>query len=266
MYFIHRVIGLELAYWIVPVFGALGGLVGSMIRNSSHLVLVAYESASRRVRLGFIGDIILGLGGSAVVAFLFENTLNFDPGKTSSYPLMISVCFTAGVFGQLLIEMAGEKVIAKEALKVAKSAQKDTESLKITASAAFVSASYYEADKGSLDKALQAADEALELDPSNVAASIAKARALKRMTKVNEALEIINAALKRPDLAGTSDLGVLLYNKACYKLLIAPEAVDEALELLRRSFELYPHLKTIAPKDGDLTVLLQNPEFMRLTG
>lgn len=267
MYFIHAVIGLHLAYWIVPVFGALGGLVGSLIRSGNYLTLVTFDQVACRVRLGFIGDIILGLGGAAVVAFLFENTLNFDPQKQASYPLMISVCFIAGVFGQLLIEMAGEKVLAKEALALAKSAQKDTHELKTSASSAFVIASLYKYDKGLYDEALKAAEEALESDPTNVRATVAKARALKKLGKINDALVVTNEALQSSRVVlAKEDRGTLLYNKACYTLLLNPQAVDETLGILKQAFELRPNIGELVRRDPDMEAIWSNETFLQLTG
>jgi tetratricopeptide (TPR) repeat protein len=126
--------------------------------------------------------------------------------------------------------MLADKVVAKEALNVAKNAQKGTEELKPSAASAFVMASAYKFDKGSFEEALKAANQALDLDPRNLVAMVAKARALKRLGRVQEALDITNEALKLPDVATPNEnLGVLLYNKACYTLLLKPEAVAQGL-------------------------------------
>jgi len=267
MYFMHTIIGLSPAYWIVPVFGALGGLVGSLIRNANHLTLVTFDPESCRIRLGFIGDVILGLGGAAVVSFLFENTLNFDPAKPASYPLMISVCFVAGVFGQLLIEIAGEKVIAKEALSIAQKAGKETEALKTSSADAFVVASLYKFDKELYGEALEAANDALALNPTNVKAVVAKGRALKKLGNVKEALSTVDKALKQSDLKLTDqNRGVLLYNKACYLLLVNPTGTEEALGFLEQALALRPSAKEKAPQDEDLRGIWTDPKFLQLTG
>jgi hypothetical protein len=265
MYFIHRVLGLDIAYWIVPVFGALGGLVGSLIRNVNHLNLVSFDSSNNRVRLGFIGDVILGLGGSAVVSFLFENTLRFEPEKKESYPLMISVCFLAGVFGQLLIMKAGKEWLAQEALDVANDAKRQANQLKSSAASAFVIASLYKFDKGLYEEALKAADEALGLEPDNIGGAVAKARALKRLARLTEALVVIDGALRLPkEIVENENEGVLLYNKACYRLLLEPGATDEVLELLKRAFVLNPGLKASAATDTDLAPLRNDRRFLDL--
>jgi hypothetical protein len=265
MYFIHKILGLDLAYWIVPVFGALGGLVGSLIRNVNYLNLVSFDSSNNRVRLGFVGDVILGLGGSAVVSFLFENTLRFEPEKKESYPLMISVCFLAGVFGQLLIMKAGKEWLAQEALDVANDAKRQADRLKSSAASAFVIASLYKFDKGLYEEALKAADEALGLDPDNIGGAVAKARALKRLARVAEAIAVIERALRLPkEIVENENEGVLLYNKACYRLLLEPGAVDEVLKLLERAFILNPGLKASAVIDPDLAPLGNDRRFLDL--
>lgn len=266
MYFVHGVIGLDLAYWIVPVFGALGGLVGSLIRNMNHLSMVSFNADSNRLHLGFVGDVILGLGGAAVVTFLFESTLRFDPDRKESYPLMISVCFLAGVFGQLLIMKAGKEWLAQEALDVAKETKKKTEKLEASAASAYVIASLYKYDHGLYEEALKAAEEALKLDSNDVAAIIAKARALKRLGDVQGAMNVVNAALGRPrPPIEDEDRGALLYNKACYTLLLNAAAVDETLRLLEEAFPLNQIAKAAARGDDDLRGIWGNQRFQQLT-
>jgi len=266
MYFVHRTIGLHASYWMVPVFGALGGLTGSLIRDSNSLSLVYLDPAKREVHLGFVGDMILGLGGATAIVFLFDNTLKFDPNKPESYPLMASLCFIAGAFGQRVIESAGEK-LAKDAMKVAKDAQGQAEDLRANQASAFVIASLYKYDHGLFDEALKAAEQALELAPSDVPAIIAKARALKRLGRVKEALDITEAALKRPvSQVGGPDYGALLYNSLCYKLLLQQVSADEAIKLLRDAITLRPELRANAPTDQDLKALWDNSAFLQLTG
>ncbi len=73
MHFTTDRVGLPIAYWLVPIFGAGGGTVGGVLRNDNKLVLCKIEFPNR-ILLGVIGDISAGLGGACAVVFLFGNT------------------------------------------------------------------------------------------------------------------------------------------------------------------------------------------------
>ena len=116
-------LGVASSYWLVPVFGGLGGMVGGIIRSDNRLELCSFES-STKVNLGVIGHISVGLGGSSALMFLFGSLLNFDPHKAESFVLIASVSFVAGAFGRDIVEAAGNKMrklAAEEARKTAQS-------------------------------------------------------------------------------------------------------------------------------------------------
>lgn len=266
MYFLRVVLRLHVAYWLVPVFGGLGGLVGCLMRNDNQLPLVTFDRNEISMRLGFVGDVILGLGGASAVVFLFENTLKFNPEDKNSYPLLISICFVAGVFGSRVIQQAGDR-IAKEALSRAKDAQKGIAGIATSTAMTYVLESREQYMSHRYSEALASAKKALEQDPLNVRAMNAMARALKKLDRVEEAFSTINEALKLPreeDPGSLENYGVLLYNRVCYGLILGRLTSAEAVSELRRSFELFPRLRQIAKTDSDLEVLRQEPQFQQL--
>jgi tetratricopeptide (TPR) repeat protein len=99
---------------------------------------------------------------------------------------------------------------------------------------------------------------ALEQDSKYANAYVEKGRALKRLGKIKEALEAIEIAFQI-----NSDKPEVLYNRACYKLLLG-SPVDEVLENLGRAIAAKPELKEEAKKDPDLQSLFENPEFIKL--
>ncbi len=266
MYFLHSVLLLHKAYWVVPIFGALGGLVGCLMRNGNHLPLGSFDSKRASVHLGFVGDMVLGLGGASAIVFLFENTLKFDPDQKSSYPLLISVCFLAGVFGRLVVQEAGQKMV-KEALSRATRAEEGVERLIDPSVMTYILESREQYRAKRYSEALGSANKALQMDPTSVRAMNVKARALKQLGRLDEAYALIKEALSQKFSADQNALenrGVVLYNKVCYGLLLGISTDNEALTDLEESFRMFPRGRIEAASDPDLIRLHQNPEFKRL--
>lgn len=271
MWFITHKLTLASAYWLVPVFGALGGAVGGILRSENVFELCTVEAAeaakdySGKVRrpshakvcLGTLGEIAVGLGGSVGAVFLFGGTLKFDESDPKTYVLLISVSFLAGAFGKVVVEAAGNRL-----LNDVKNTKKDVKIAQIQADGASVVAYTLMAgvanNQGDAQTGLRLAESALELDNEYITAYIEKGRALWRMGRREEALNNVETALSfnsnRPDA---------LYNRACYKLGLGGD-LGGVLEDLRRAFETRPKYKELAKKDPDLVTLASVPEFARL--
>ncbi len=279
MGFITQKLGIAGVYWLVPIFGGLGGAVGGILRNSNSLELSSFDNISPapsrtgdnkgvkpehwNICLGLVGDLATGLGGATAAVFLFGGTLKFEEHDPKSYVLLVSVSFLAGAFGKQVVSMAGERLL-KEAKMEAKEAKVEAESARRQADRA--TAMGYTLQAVQLDRkkepkeALAMAELALESDPSYANAYGEKARALKRLGRVEEALSVVEEGLKKdPDKAA------LLYNRACYKALLGRFSnPDEVLAGLKRAFEINPELKTEALKDEDLARVRDLPEFNKL--
>jgi len=266
VYFIMRFttgsLNLPETYWLVPLFGAIGGAVGGVLRNENKLALSMIEVPDR-IQLGVVGDICLGLGGACAVVFLFGNTLQIDPKDDArSKLLLISISFLAGVFGKRIVELAGQKLL-KQAEEKAKAVAQETVTTEVAppaaATYAFAATELIRTGE-SIPKALEMAELALRYDPKSIHALIEKARALKRLGKVEEALATIEEALRiRPDEPKS------LYNRACYMSILKKNSA-EILADLKKAFQSLPELREDARKDPDFESMRSLPEFKNLVG
>ena len=257
MHFSTGSLGLPMAYWLVPLFGAVGGAVGGVRRNDNKLALSAVEIPDR-IRLGVVGDICVGLGGACAIVFLFGNTLQIDPAANPrSSVLLISVSFLAGVFGNKIIERAGQELLNK-----AKDVAQETAKAEVAPLNAVIHAvAAGELIKsGEFHQALELAERALKIDPKNIRAHIVKGVALKRLGRVKEALATIEEALRiRPDETDC------LYNRACYMSILKMNST-QILADLKKAFDFAPELRDYARKDQDFESMRDLPEFKSLLG
>ncbi len=110
MLFMTDQLHVHLLFWLVPILGALGGVVGSLLRRNNRLFLCSYKDGEP-IELGILGDVVVGMGGAAAVVFLFGGTLNFRQDQPNSLVLLISVSFIAGVVGENIVQVAGGKLL-----------------------------------------------------------------------------------------------------------------------------------------------------------
>jgi tetratricopeptide (TPR) repeat protein len=233
-------------YWLVPVFGALGGFVGGIIRAENKLELCAFESASK-VNLGILGDIVAGLGGASALTFVFGGTLlNFNSSDGKPQILLVSVSLVGGVVGRRVIEKASEKLLNEG--KIRQIAQAEAANLiSRPAATVYTSTATNMINKGLyVEEALEVLKSALDSDPTYTGAWVEKGRALKKLGRVKEALDAVDQALKIDPKKVEA-----LYNRACYLALLGGD-VGSIADDLKKSFELSPPLREIAKTDHDL--------------
>ncbi len=65
MEFITTHLGVSFSYWLVPIFGAMGGVVGGLLRSDNRVTLCRYEKLEQ-IEMGVVGDILVGIGGCHV--------------------------------------------------------------------------------------------------------------------------------------------------------------------------------------------------------
>jgi tetratricopeptide (TPR) repeat protein len=258
--------GLPATVWLVAVFGGLGGVVGGVIRSENKLRLCQINSRAS-LDLGVAGDIVQGLGGAAAAIFLFDGILKtgLEETKPGAQPgaLLISVSFLAGAFGRTVILTAGEKLLLKAEQKAEEKATQVVMDLAGTPNAIAYTSAALETIKRSgnprdWEAALRFAEQAIQSDPNYANAYIEKGRALKRLGKVQEALETVEEALRRfPNEAKA------LYNRACYRCLLR-QPTSTVLADLKRAIEILPKLKEDARGDHDFDALHGVPEFDQL--
>lgn len=104
-------------------------------------------------------------------------------------------------------------------------------------------------NQGEFDQALELARRALAGSSRDLGAYIEKGRALKRLGRVQEALQTVEEGLKVK-----GDDPRLLYNRACYLSLLRQDASHDAVILadLQTAIRLMPKLKENVAMDPDL--------------
>jgi tetratricopeptide (TPR) repeat protein len=250
MAFVTQRLGMEGPYWLVPLFGALGGATGALLRSERRIELCRYESPDR-IDPGILGDLALGLGGAATVIFLFGGTLKFDPKNHDTYVILISVSFIAGASGKRILELAVKKLEDMAALK--------KELLVGTAGAEhYTHEARKHLDRGQLTEAMESVRQAIAADPKFVSAYVEKGRILKRMGKLEEALDTVEEGLKIE-----ANNPQLLYNQACYECLLG-RPIDEFMDGLGKAFAFQPKLAEEARNDPDFSTINGSEQFKQL--
>jgi len=103
------------------------------------------------------------------------------------------------------------------------------------------------------DKTLQYTEIALELNPVNVVAIIARSIALASTGKKHEARQLLDnhKRLYKED-----------YQKACVHAVLKEK--EETLKYLTKAIELNPHNRVTVRFDPDFRLYLRDPEFIKL--
>jgi tetratricopeptide (TPR) repeat protein len=257
-WFLTAELGMHRAYWIVPIFGAGGGLVGSLLRGDGRFIPCDTDQRSG-LQLGAVADLFIGLGGAASALFLFSGTLQFVPDKPDSYVLIISVSFLAGVFGKRLLDLAGKRLLDLAREQAREEAKKEVRSeLAEPAAVAYTTAALELNKVGRHEEAVKLAELAIERDPTYVNAILEKGRALHRLRRTAEALSVIEEALKR-----WPEGPRLLYNRACYRAVLG-HPTEDVLADLRLALGGHPALRRVAKDDADLASVRDLPGFQEL--
>jgi len=109
-------------YALVPIFGAVGGVVAA-IRRQDEFLFCSLETPPR-IKMGALGDVLVGIGGATAIVFVFGTALRFQPEQSESIVLLSCVSFLAGVFGRNIVQAAGEKLVRQIAREEAAAAAK----------------------------------------------------------------------------------------------------------------------------------------------
>ncbi len=280
-------LGVDHAYWLVPILGAAGGTVGGLIRQVKgegdeeesaqkasdegawyNFRLCSLEPPSS-VNMGVLGDTVVGIGGATAAVFLFGGTLKFEPGKPETYVLLVSVSFIAGVVGKKMVETASKRLL-NEARNVAdkagtNAARKVAKWQTEMAEGVWGFQAQQLSDAHKYSEALGVLDQLIKNSPTSTRAYVWKGRTLKRMGQIDKALEAVNQGLvMQPPRDVMCDL---FYNRACYKNL-AGFPLDDVLADLKKAISISedPKLKDEAREDEDFKSIWNEKAFLDLVG
>jgi len=109
-------------YRLVVIFGAIGGFIGSISANKG-IVFSGYSAAGRpKLGLEVLEDVLVGMGGATVVAFVFDNVMEIKETDHRQMVLLLGVSFVAGVVGRNLVQIASDKLLHRVADEAAQKA------------------------------------------------------------------------------------------------------------------------------------------------
>lgn len=250
----HR-LGVDVAYWLAPIFGALGGIVGGILRCDNKIELCTFEAAAS-VKLGILGDVVIGLGGASALTFLFGGTLlKFDPKEAQSLVVLVSASFVGGAYGRKIVQLAGEKLL-RQAREEARQVAKE-ESKNVVEAVVYTREATEKIEKGELQQALEILNTAVQNYPRAAGAWVEQGRALRRLGRLEEALASLEKALEIDPAKAEA-----LYNRACYNLALGRRGTVAAD--LRKAIALRPMLRDVARTDHDFDSIRNEPEIKDL--
>ncbi len=266
---------------IIIATGAFGGMLRSLFSRGESFELTTVDtSSSPRLSAGTFGDILLGIGGSVAVFFVFANSLRLDT-SVGSILMVVSLGIIAGFAGRNLLailqlkierqvreaeekaekaELKAEKAVS---LSTAKSYYAIAESLVLAYDARVVPG---DRQKFVLDQAAHQLEEGLRVEPGYSKAMVLRGVVKKRLaeltTNSDEKKDLWKQAIDhcRDALREDRNLAVAHFNIACYQSLLwedPPKAIIANLEL---AVKLDP--KNINElNDPDLANLTKTQEF-----
>lgn len=104
------------------------------------------------------------------------------------------------------------------------------------------------------DEALEAFEQADELDPDDVSTLLGIAWCLKRLDRLDDAIETMHRAYR-----ACPEESIVLYNIACYYSLAGDK--EQALSWLGRALRMSPDLRELIPEETDFDPLRDDPDF-----
>lgn len=247
-----------LIWWIIAG-GALGGLVSGLVKPSN-LQLTLW--GGKRMKPGFIGDMVVGLTAAIAVFFLLGAVFIIDISAEATLQdqiKILSLAVIAGFSGNSLLNRLSNNLLGSVSEKVNEMEGKLETINRHQKAKEYLEQGIHLADNGDYTSAITFYNLALTEHPYYSKALCRKAMSLKRLDQVEEALALMEDLLKHDATDASA-----WYNKACYRLLLGHEK-KAVLADLRKSIEQLSWFKTLAKSDPDFTSLKDDTEFIALT-
>ena len=216
----------------------------------------------RQIEIGFLGDIFVGMAAGNAVFFFAASLFNVKldgvtlDGATpvSDHMRIITLAMLSGFAGIRALSAMSSKVLEKissldERVDQIEKSEKISEVLR-------------QADmllSQNPDQAMALYGQVLSLNPANRQAMIGKSKALRRLARLKEAIEILTEIIKDDPKAERA-----LYNRACYKNLSGSYKKEEVLDDLKKAIALFPFYRQYALADPDFKSLSEDVEFKKL--
>jgi tetratricopeptide (TPR) repeat protein len=249
-------------FLLVAAGGTLGGILNGINSKDNKLVLPKILPPSdqnpRMVHLGFIGDIIIGVGAAIAVFLVLTNALNLAAGLKTDITIL-SISILAGFAGITILKGMSEEF----AKKVTKQIQPRLDSLETQIkegdkSTSIYSEAYAHWKAKSYTEALEDINDAIDINPGIAKYYNLRAMVYRRLDRFDDAFNDLAQAVKIDP-----KYPLPYYNRACYKAL-KNKPVDEIIADLKIAFGLKASLVEYSQKDEDLGSIRENKDFKAL--
>ena len=244
---------------LISACGAFGGLVCGLSATSRYRLRMPWTG--RQIEIGFLGDIFVGTAAGNAVFFFAASLFNVKlDGMTSDgatpvadHMRIMTLATLSGFAGIRALSAMSSKVLEKitsldERMDQIEKSEKISEILR-------------QADMV-LDQnpgqAMALYSQVISIVPANRRAMIGKSKALRRMARLKEAIEILTEIIKDDSKAEQA-----LYNRACYKNLSGYPR-EEILDDLKKAIAQLPFYRQKALIDPDFKSLLEDEEFKKV--
>lgn len=255
---------------LIILGGSLGGIIRGLSRTQD---LILTLPNGTKVDLGFLGDMLIGVGASFGVLIFMTPILELDFDKDITNKIMIkliSVSIIAGYAGIALLSQLSSRLVRQlqeemseniEEIESERNSDVYAEEAKKIANELKNKKKKDEDFHEALNAAFGLVNHALSINEKNLKAISTKGNLLKLADKVDEALIQANKILH---INPKSETGY--YNRACYKCLLGNYPLSDVLADLAAAIKLLPVNKYWAQQDDDFSRIKPDPKFRKLVG
>ena len=238
---------------ILLLAGAAGGFLYGLVHPEPHTFLVPFRKDP--IRIDILGDIFAGccasVGVFIILGFLPDLKWDEVPDDTGETLKVLALGILTGFSGLSLTRHLSTSLASRiEQITGEVKELKERGRVQELYDAAIFS--YNEKQYGD---ALDSLQKIREIDPNNISVLFISAKALKRIGRFKEAVEVLNRVIHL-----SPDNHRALYNRACYRCL-ALDDENAVLQDLTNAMRLNSMYSNIAKNDPDLDRVRDTDQF-----
>lgn len=236
--------------------GGFGGFAFGISTQSVYSLKVPFSNKS--IKMGFLGDIFVGIASSIAILFLAVPLLNLrliDNQNYEDYLKLIPLGIISGFSGIRLLSGMSINLIEKIT-----TIDKRIELVEIREKAdSFLRHAEFLRTNKRFDQAFIFYKKALEINPNNELAAVGLAKAFRQKKMWGKAIDALSSLIKLNPQAERA-----YYNRACYKNLSNQYSKEVVLEDLNKAISLFDYYKSYSKEDEDFKNLYDDLDFKKL--
>jgi hypothetical protein len=216
---------------------------------------------------------IVGVAGAFAIQVLLLAMRFYDKSPTSSdFIYLASICLIGGFAARSFLNQVSQMLARQINQKIEETKQLAERTVDTTEEQAMLFVLLLDSMTDNspprvLEFVVKTADSALKKNPNDATFIVAKGAALKRLKKVQEAIDTLTPYIETHGSVSKPDkyISSAFYNRACYNALL--NKTEPALNDLKRALELSENVsrdKQFAAEDADFKNLRDNPKFQEL--